>query len=161
LRGINDKGYILGQYVANADWGSFVRAPGGKITKFDVPGSTLTWVFGINNDKQTVGVWQDAAGIFRAFLRDPDGTIIPFDVNGSSTGAGCVNDSGAISGTYAATKYYQGFIRDPDGVITTFDIPGVKREDIVGACINAAGVVAGYYFAHRQYGRTYGYIRTP
>jgi hypothetical protein len=81
----------------------------------------------------------------------PKPQFTTIDVPGAAyTIASANNPAGAITGTYLAPPYYafQGFLRTGDGAITTFDAPDAgtfNPDGTIGASINPAGAIAGYY----------------
>jgi len=130
---INDLGVITGQYVDgnNVDHG-FVRAPDGKITTFDAPGSTFTAPQNINNFGVIAGLFYDSNGVGHGFIRTAAGQITTFDPPNSFTGptsygtySAFINDLGVVAGSYfdATTYVERGFIRWPDGQLTEFAAP--------------------------------------
>ena len=121
-------------------------------TTLDVPGSTYTEAFGINDAGQVVGAYKDIIGRFHGFLFDVDGTYTTFDPPGSGfTRATGINNSGQIVG-YAA----HGFLLDVDGTYTTFDPPGSTATDPRG--INAYGQIVGQYVGDFV---SHGFLATP
>ena len=74
---INPSGWVTGWYVDSHDvYHGFVRAPGGKITEFDVPGAgTGAWqgtqATAINPEGAITGHYTDAKGVYHGFLRMP------------------------------------------------------------------------------------------
>jgi hypothetical protein len=75
--GINPSGWVTGWYVDSHNvYHGFVRAPGGKITEFDVPGAgTGAWqgtqATAINPKGAITGHYTDAKGVSHGFLRLP------------------------------------------------------------------------------------------
>jgi hypothetical protein len=72
---INSAGAITG-YYADASWvcHGFLRAPDGRITKFDVPGAGNesgqgTYPMTINSAGAVTGYYLDSAGVYHGFLR--------------------------------------------------------------------------------------------
>jgi hypothetical protein len=74
---INPSGAVTGWYVdSNKVYHGFVRAPGGKITEFDVPGAgTGAWqgtqATAINPEGDITGHYTDAKGVYHGFLWMP------------------------------------------------------------------------------------------
>ena len=141
--GLNPAGALTGGYnnmgsLSNGTqvFHSFVRAPDGTFTEFDVPGAGTgpgqgTNVGGINPSGTIQGYYADPSSVFHGYVRDPDGTITTFDVAGAGTGSGQgtfpanINPAGVIPGWYVdSSGVNHGFVRTPDGGITTFDVPG-------------------------------------
>jgi hypothetical protein len=161
---INPAGWIAGEYVDsyNVNHG-FVRAPGGKITDFAVPGANAyfgAWVdgaAGINPAGAIAGGYVEVpSDVYHGYVRAPDGTITQINVSGAGTGSfqgtitSCINSEGAIVGYYVdPSGVNHGFLRAADGRITTFDFPGAPQTPglgTIGANINSAGEIVGYYF---------------
>jgi hypothetical protein len=101
----------------------YVRAPDGKITKFDVEVAGTgagqgTIGENINSAGVIAGDYIDAGGAAHGLVRDPWGRITKFDVEGAGTGAGqgtipfTNNSSGAITGAYIdKDNVLHGFVR--------------------------------------------------
>ncbi|MGO8970530.1 MAG: hypothetical protein ACLQDQ_13285 [Myxococcaceae bacterium] len=188
--GINDRGEIAGWYGAtNGALRSFLRAPDGTFTTFEVPGDyNYTLVAGLNQEGAVSGDFCDITTTCHGFVRAPDGTLTTFDVKGAGT-VPPDEVPGAYPGTfpwninlwgetYGFTQdnnnVFHGFIRAPDGNITTFDIKGAGTEPFQGtatpffagnlytpifAAINAFGVVTGT-FGDADY-VSHGFVRAP
>jgi hypothetical protein len=121
---LNDAGMITGNYVdASGVSHGYVRAPDGKITKFDVEVAGTgagqgTIGENINSAGVIAGDYIDAGGAAHGLVRDPWGRITKFDVEGAGTGAGqgtipfTNNSSGAITGAYIdKDNVLHGFVR--------------------------------------------------
>jgi hypothetical protein len=80
------------------------------------------------------------------FLRAASGEITTFDPVGSTntqTGdPGCINDKGAIVGSYL-DGIWHGYLRKADGTITTFDPP--ESTGTIPLAINDKGQIVGFY----------------
>lgn len=145
-----------------------VRAPGGAITKFQIPkaGSDRPAVTptGLNADGEAVGYATDVSTqINRGFIHMPDGTLTLFDVPGAGSGYGQgtfpanVNSSGTIAGSYLdSSSVAHGFIRTADGTATSFDVSGASGTAAVA--INDDGTVAGRYFGADNV--NHGFVRS-
>src|SRR6516165_2598304 len=113
-------------------------------TTFDVPGTSDTEAFGINQAGQIVGANSNSSGVSHGFLRDVDSSYTRFDVPGArSTVALGINDASQIVGYYASSGVFHGFLLDVDGSYTTFDPPGATFTSAQG--INDAGQIVGVY----------------
>jgi uncharacterized membrane protein len=123
---INDAGAVTADYIdADSVDHGYVRAPDGKITKFDVPGGGTgagqgTVPEGINTAGAIAGNYIDDSGANHGFVRSPDGKFTYFDVPGAGTGSGqgtiplTDNPEGAITGTYIDDgNVIHGFLRLP------------------------------------------------
>ena len=162
--GITPTGTIAGYIIDNTYvWHGFLRAPDGKFTPINVPGSGGTgggtFVDGISPEGATVGGWCNLISPnyeCDGFLRAPDGKFTAVHVPGSGAlGAApsSMNVWGAISGNYLdAVNADHGFLRAPDGSIATFDAPGATTNvawegtiPIPFSGINLEGTITGYY----------------
>src|SRR5215472_8988454 len=76
---LNDAGSTVGSSLdASNVYHSFVRAPDGAITVFDVPGAGTgpfqgTECFGINQAGTTEGIYIDSSDLLHGFVRSPSG----------------------------------------------------------------------------------------
>ena len=85
--------------------GGFLRARGGALTTFDVPGTSNASPIGINNGGVITGTYSDPSGNFHSFVRDPNGTITSFDpasFTAMSGIPGIINPAGAITGYFSS-----------------------------------------------------------
>jgi probable HAF family extracellular repeat protein len=74
-------------------------------------------------------------------------TFTTIDVPGAvpgSTGAGGINNSGQIVGSFAAGARTHGFL-DTGGSFTSIDVPGASGAGTIASGINDAGQVVGYF----------------
>jgi hypothetical protein len=160
---MDDSGAIAG-YVIDATGvaHSYLRAPDGTMTLFDVPGAGAESGQGTMAGNMGAGVitgnYVDANGMSHGFLRTPDGKITTFDVPDAGTGAGqgtmlgwaqCINPAGTINGYYIdANGVGHGYLRAADGAMTTLDAPGAGYGSGQGTwtwSINTAGAVTGAF----------------
>jgi YVTN family beta-propeller protein len=130
---------------------------------FDPPGSTDTVPRGLNNRGQSVGSFQDGAGVVHGYLRQPNGSFVTIDPpNSTLSVATSVNDFGTVVGEWLDTGgAAHGFVRSAAGVYTTLDFPGAS--DSGATDVNDAGEIVGAYdlgdqttniafvFAHGQF----------
>lgn len=153
--GINPAGTITGAYVEAPNYvaHSYVRAPDGTITVFDVPGAGPggTYSSCINSEGVIVGSYVDPSGVNHGFLRAPDGRIIRFDAPGAGTqpgqgtGGEDINPAGVIVGNYVDGRgLSHGFVLSPEGNFTSFDAPGAVGGTYP-VSINPAGTITGSY----------------
>jgi hypothetical protein len=155
---INKKGQIAGTYVDFAgNSHGFVRHPGGKITTFDVPGSSGTRGDSINDVGAITGTYP-ASGRNLGYVRDPEGNITPFDTPGSIDSGVIIsiNAGGFVTGNYRDLNFVlHGFVREPSGHIISFDAPdGISTTAV---SINAKGAITGSYVDANN--RTHGFLR--
>ena len=186
VSGINELGEVAGNYVdSNNVSHSFLRAPDGKITTFDPPGTEQTYyagfngsaALGLNAEGTAVGYTTDANLVVHAYLRTRDGKFKIWDWPGAcvttqnvgchGSGAWNINDFGVVVGPYEDTS--GGFvahtgIRLPDGKFTTFAVPGSSMQAGQGTLpstfsgLNQLGEITGlYYDANNTF---HGYLRS-
>jgi hypothetical protein len=161
-------GTAVGHFEDNS--GNFVahgllRAPGGALATFDVPGAGTGAYqgtgcpgcnFGVNLWGTIAGTYTDANNVHHGFLRSPDGRYTSFDVDGAGSGSyqgtGCfsdcpvsLNDFGVVTGSYLdANDVQHGYLRIADGTSVTFDPQGSAGTQ--PESINDSGQITGYYF---------------
>jgi hypothetical protein len=166
---INALGVVVGPYEDTS--GNFVahtgiRFPDGKITTFEVPGSSMeagqgtlpAGFSGLNVWGAITGVYYDANYGFHGYLRTPEGNFITFEAPGADitiplngTFPNSINDAGTITGDdYDINEVNHGWVRAADGRFTTFDAPGADLTpgDYNGTIpedINLSGTISGYY----------------
>jgi len=137
---IHTAGAIAGYYFdANAAYHGFVRAAGGVITTFDVPGAGTGYLEGtsaisINTSGAIAGWYYDAGNVVHGFVRAASGDVATFDAPGAGTGANQgtfasgINAAGAVSGYYLdASNVFHGFGRAASGATTAFEAPAQVR----------------------------------
>jgi hypothetical protein len=166
---INALGVAVGPYEDTS--GNFVahcaiRFPDGKITTFEVPGSSMlagqgtlpTAFSGLNQLGAITGLYYDSNNVFHGFLRTPKGTFTDFEAPGADTTIefngtqpSSINDFGAITGLYLdVNEVLHGFVRSPEGHFTDFDVPGAGMtsqsfQGTIPQNINRFGDITGYY----------------
>ena len=115
-----------------------------SFTTIDVPGSTATQAFGINESGQIVGTYV-AGPIGHSFLLS-EGIFTTIEVPGATgTTATGINDSGQIVGFYEdPTGITHGFLLS-QGIFTTIDAPHLSTLTIASG-INDRGQIVGTYF---------------
>jgi hypothetical protein len=169
---INLAGIVAGTYYMKypGDVGSsFLRAPNGKLTTFDVPNADQgTYICGfscLNREGAVTGNYLDAGTVSHGFVRAPDGRIMIFDVPGSGTGPyqgtypSSINLAGTVTGTYVDENYVgHGFVRSRQGSMSKFDVPGADWGTYPSA-INAFGEIVGAYYVGGLVG--HGFVRAP
>ncbi len=129
---------LLGAILA----GGLNSSADAALITFDPPGSTYTWVYGLNGENTAVGVFVDGNNLTHGFMRTVDGTISPIDVEQSkATRALNINDKGSIVGSYWTGKKAGCFIRHPDGRISKFF--AALSEWCSAVAINKHGVITG------------------
>jgi hypothetical protein len=162
--GIDASGAITGYLIDMFNVGhSYVRAPDGAFTTFDIPGAGIgsgqgTFAGCISLAGAITGTSIDARGVWHGFLRTTDGVIVEFDAPHAGTDAGqgtfggwaqCINPSGTIVGYYLdANNVSHGFVRTRHGTITALDAPGAGTASGQGTltwAINVTGAITGTY----------------
>ncbi|MGH9287333.1 MAG: hypothetical protein ACRD0V_03395, partial [Acidimicrobiales bacterium] len=128
--GINDDGYVTGEYIRPDRESGFVRDSRGQITTFDVPGAQGTKAVKLNDRGQIVGRYSDDTPFVddstrvRGYIRYRGKTTrldAPGAVHTLPTG---INDRGHVVGYYVdARGTTHGFVWR-SGRFTTLDIPG-------------------------------------
>jgi predicted membrane protein len=172
---ITPAGLIGGQYVDSSDVNhAFLRARGGSITTFDVPGAEPfgTVIRSINPAGVVTGWYADADNTAHGYVRALDGTITTFDAPGGGTGtflgtfAEDINPAGVIAGIVEDDSFtVHGFLRGPDGTITTFDAPGAGTGNDRGTWVfavdnlNPAGAISGTSLDDNDV--WHGFLRAP
>ena len=137
----NGEGDIVGFYVDSRGVNhGFLKDTAGKITTIDVPGSTGTWVYGIELSAAYIaGSYTDSNLVAHGFLRPlPTGEFKTIDVPGAAwTKAYTVDLDGTVFGAYSGTDgAVHGFsFNDPFGGkgYKTLDFPGSARTEIHGS----------------------------
>jgi hypothetical protein len=148
--GINDRGQIVGDYLAaNGTIHGYLRDHGRIITVDGPAGAT---VFDINDHAQMVGLYYDSAGEFRAFsLRGGrytsiDAPRVTYTIPFGVSNRGQIADLTAAALPLTAASDAHGFVlRDgAGGPLTPVDVPGAVFGTAVFD-INNAGAVVGVY----------------
>jgi len=147
---INDNGQIIGGYLINWPFRSFVYSSG-TFHSIDVPGARTTTVSGINNQGDIVGSYEDGNGKSHGFiLRFILGqTVLLRTIDYPSaveTFAAHVNNQGDIVGYYVdKSNVYHGWITHHLSTekFNTIDFPQAKYTAPSG--INDKGQIIGQY----------------
>jgi hypothetical protein len=169
--GIVNDGSIVGFYTDSAGIShGYLRASGGKLTKFDAPDSQSTFPIGMNQGLAITGYYSDSNGILHGFLRSSAGIFTKFDVPGAGDGSGQgtiaenINTGGEIAGYYYDSNgATHGFLRTAKGKFTKFDVPGAGTGPNQGTAptsfsgLTDAGVIAGNYTDSNQI--SHGFLR--
>jgi hypothetical protein len=157
--GINDRGQVVGGWVgpdatvdsATGEYGpthGFVWEQG-RVTKFDVPGSTDTSAYEINNRGEIVGHFSDADGAQHAYIQraggvtvldHPDATEAPGMTGTRGVG---IDDRGRIVGSYGDDAGTLRAYRWADGEFTTIHPRGALNSE--ASQIDDRGRIAGRY----------------
>jgi uncharacterized membrane protein len=133
-KGINNLGQVVGFCSDIAGTHGFVNT-GGMYTYVNLPGSTFTIAYDINNNGQLL-LFDNEHG---ASFLESAGQLSPISAPGIySTGALGLNDHGQIVGANG----YSGFL-DTGGVFTPISFPGAWST--VATAINNSGIIVGTY----------------
>jgi len=137
--GINDQGTVVGTYGSLPDQvlHGFIWS-GGVLTSFDMPGSSGTAAFAINNLGQIVGDYKTADGHFHGFLYS-GGSFTTIDAPGATdTAITDINDSGQMVGTYTDSQHISHyFLANAGHPLTCFhDFNGDGQSDILWQNVN-------------------------
>ncbi len=148
--GINDIGQIVGE-TANVQ-GLFLS--GNQLSVFNVPGSSFTSAWGINNSGDIVGI----TGVIHlndGFLLHGN-TYTLIDVPGATdTDALGINNKGQIVGVYTTGTGGDGFVLTGN-TFTTLHVPGSSLTVANG--INDEGQIVGTYLDGQG---EHGFLATP
>jgi probable HAF family extracellular repeat protein len=135
-----------------------LQAASYTFTTIDIPSSSGTFPFGINNRGQIVGTYSDDRGT-HGFLEEGE-EFLPLDVpfpDALSTQASGINNPGQIVGFYRDSSGHHGFLYDK-GVFTTIDVPFPGASSTQASGINERGQIVGTYSDDRG---THGFVATP
>jgi probable HAF family extracellular repeat protein len=163
--GINDRGVIVGEYLAPDRESGFVRDRRGRITRIDLPGAAGTQVDNINDRGQIVGDDSTVSAFLpgegsRGYVLER-GKVTRIDVpEARLTVPHGINDRGQVVGEYNdANGMDRGFLWTR-GRVTTFAVADATftkpnafndRGEIVGIYGDTAGAIHGFHLRH---GRT-------
>jgi len=124
----------VGLYNSNGTTHGFLDT-GGSFTSIDVPGSSQTQAFGINDAGQIVGAYVYSTGTLHGFVAT-GGDFTSIDVPGSSfTIAYGINEAGQIVGFYGDnTGTPHGFLATPQAAPepSTWALLGIGLIGLVG-----------------------------
>ncbi len=144
-RGINDAGTIVGRWDNPTGTHGFFLS-NGVYSSYDVPGSTITGLWFINNKGQFGGDYETPDGITHGLIVSGS-TITTVDIPGSTTTIiHDLNNNGIAVGIDVdpVTGLDDSFLFNLNtGRITPFAFPGSTDTDLYG--INDAGVIAGTF----------------
>jgi probable HAF family extracellular repeat protein/YD repeat-containing protein len=147
-----NSGEIVGTYATNGTVQGFLRDRNGRFTTLRRPGAAATWVTGINDRGQIVGIYsttgpEDLLASPRGFVLDLDrGRYTDLAVPGAAaTNPNSISNRGQIAGGYIDTGgTIHGFVRDPRGAVTRIDHPdAMPTTNAIG--INDRGQTSGQF----------------
>jgi probable HAF family extracellular repeat protein len=154
LRGINNRGDLLGNFAADGTVQGFVRNTRGRFTTIRRPGAAATLLAGINDHGDivgaysTIGVEDLLVGAARAFVYR-DGVfrdvVVPDAVAVFANG---IDDRGQIAGAYLAEDgTIHGFVRTRSGHVETVDHPDAAGLGTAVYALNDRGELTGAYLS--------------
>jgi uncharacterized membrane protein len=150
LTAITNGGELVGNYAAGGTVHGFVRDRRGRFTTIDRPGAAATYLTGINDRGQIVGISadraEDLAAAPRGFLLERGRYRTIAVPSAAATTPSDINNRGQITGNYTdADGTLHGFVRDRRGRITTFDHPDAVPPGTAAYNINNRGQITGAY----------------
>ena len=143
-------------------WGQAIPIPSGtpiplttpRFISIDVPGSTITNGYALNDSAVVVGAAQLPDQTYVAFTWNAGDitSFQPLDA-GTNPGQGTlalgINASGTVTGFYSdANGVKHGFVRTSAGEISSFDVPDAGSQTGAGTiaiAINSSGEIVGTY----------------
>jgi hypothetical protein len=151
-QGINNHGDVAGFGSGPASFAAaFVDQ-----TAISAPGAFRTEVYGVNNDRDVVGLAgiSNSDGTFssQGFL-EHNGRFSVLNVPGSSLTPQDISNTGEIVGYYARNGVTHGFA-ETDHYFTTVDVPGAISTSVLGE--NDLGQLVGSYTDTQ--GHTHGFL---
>lgn len=145
--GINDNDETCGYYYGTDSAQHGFLAVKGKFTSYDVAGSIVTTVVGVNNAGDFAGNYQTPTGTFFEAYVNLGGTFNSIDIAGEAgTVAGGINNSGEVAGFALDQNFLttHGFLRAADGSLTyPIDYPGTDVFGTTLAASNDRGLAVG------------------
>lgn len=155
IYGLNDFGDFCGYYEQPPYSAAvpYVNVGGAIDTSFNIPGSTGTYPYAINDRREIVGSWYDGTNTPHGFVREPGGGIRSYDAPGAGplgTVLLGINVRGWMSGHFwDVNNHEHGFVVSPRGNFYQIDAPGaatnLSQGGTAGGGINDEGVMAGHY----------------
>ena len=143
--GLDDRGRVAGTYIdAGGAFHGFL-SDRGAYTTIDVPGALQTSVLDINARGQILGVYQDPAGLPRAFVRRAQGPVTTIAVPGATmTIPRGINARGDVVGFYLDADLVRHGFLFRKGAFTTIDHP-LAAADSQLHDLNDRGQIVGLY----------------
>jgi len=167
VRGLNNAGVFVGQYVTNKGVTHGMMVSGGKVTNIDDPKGATTDCFDINSSNEIVGAYYDSGGTSHGFqYSGKKFKDVPGPAGATASFATGINDAGDIAGGFwDSAGNAHGFILK-GGKYTQLDVPGATGTFAWG--INTAGEVtvewydsSGYTESSLYNGKKYSSIDVP
>ncbi|MBL6082779.1 hypothetical protein JMJ56_33040 [Belnapia sp. T18] len=136
---INNRGDIVGETKALD--GFLLR--NGEVTILDVPGSTRTLAYGVNDRGDVVGTYLDQESSPHGFLYS-HGDYTSLDVPGSDyTQLTGINNRGQIVGSASGDETVAGGYVYENGAFNKITVPGNPDAFLIPDGINNQGVIVG------------------
>jgi probable HAF family extracellular repeat protein len=144
--GVSDDGTVVGQLENNNTLAlvAFTRAPGGTITTYTAPKSSMTWLYGRNGSGVNVGFYLDTATpphVHGFLLQGTQFSAVNYP-KAVSTWALGINQPGAVVGGFSKPAGTKGF-RLANGKYTVIAYAGATTT--FAQAINDNGDVVGSY----------------
>jgi hypothetical protein len=147
---VNSAGYVAGAYRTNNEHGTsaaFLMNPQGQISTIFVPATGyVSKVSAMNNSNQVVGYWNNDQGLNQGFVYSSGTVNSTFNYPGAvATYPTAINDSGEVAGSWTDSAGFEhGFVWNQELGFTSFDAVRNTTATLT-TCINASGMVAGFY----------------
>ena len=154
LRGINDRGDVVGNFGADGTIYGFVRDRRGTYTTIRPPGAAATLLTAINDHGDIAGTYSTLGpedllvGAPRSFVFS-NGVYRDITVpDAVGTGVNGIDNRGHVAGTYAdANGTFHGFVSTRDGSIETVDHPDAAGLSTAVYALNDRGELTGAYLS--------------
>ena len=147
VQAVNDAGVAAGYYVdTDGSHGFFFQD--GVLTPYDMPGSTATIIYGLNNAGDFTGLVTNS-GVTTAYA-SIGGTITAVSgaANATFTWPHAINKRDQLVGYYVDNVpplIEHGFLRNPEGsIVGPLDFPGAANTQLFG--INDRGTIVGFWY---------------
>jgi len=103
---LNEAGTIVGAFKTTTpdEEHGFVRTPDAQYSQLDIPGSTQTEAYGINNSGDIVGRYRDTGGVDHGYLLR-NGVVTTIDYVGPDTYVWGVNSGDTVVGFSTASPF--------------------------------------------------------
>lgn len=140
--GINDRGDVVGSTLLDGQWQAFLWTSTDGLRLLDPPeGGVSSWANAVNDARQVVGSWRNAAGIEHAFVWTETAGMIDLGTsNGLTSEAVAINAAGHVVGSRrVADGSLRAFRWTPIEGMVDLGSPGGRDSVAIG--INDDGVV--------------------
>lgn len=157
--GLNANDEVAGDFTGDGSaYGGFVARQPGQVHVVAPPHATSSFLFAINGDGTSVGVWKDEAGNRHAFVCDQNNAITDLSaiLGWPNSAATDINDAGVVVGWVGDsldwnTARYRSFVYDPNAAepvqtlgafapFTNSSASGINNAgQVVGTCFSPDG----------------------